>query len=362
MRCSLSCGEDSLRNKKTVNGTVTDYYWLNGVLLGQKTGNEHILFLYDENGSAYGMLLKNGTTEEYYYYIFNAQGDVIGIVDSAGNKVVEYTYSPWGEILSVTGTKADTIGQANPLRYRGYYYDNETGFYYLQSRYYDPVVQRFISADGYVSTGQGILGNNMFAYCENDPVNRVDPSGQKWLKNLWKNIKKTAKKLAQNFVKDYNLSSKKKAKTSKKQTLTINDFKNSDNSYSLYDNRRHNPYSEFHEQLIVFDGDVGTDLLDEGVFVEASATLITGGWEFDKLDLSLMDVGQANLAVGYQDGGVNLTAMASVWSPSMTIMLWDVCIVVSGHVGSAGVEYKLGEGHFNIGASWGWGASLSFNW
>ena len=51
---------------------VTDYYWLNGVLSGQKTGNEHILFLYDENGSVYGMLLKNGTTEEYYYYIFNA--------------------------------------------------------------------------------------------------------------------------------------------------------------------------------------------------------------------------------------------------------------------------------------------------
>ena len=81
--------------------------------------------------------MKNGTGESTYYYEFNVQGDIIGIIDSTGTKVVEYTYGAWGDILSGTGTLADTIGQRNPLRYRGYYYDAETGFYYLTSRYYD---------------------------------------------------------------------------------------------------------------------------------------------------------------------------------------------------------------------------------
>lgn len=165
---------DGLRVQKTVNGTTTDYYWLEGVLLGQKTGNDYIIYLYDENGTAYGIICNN----TYYYYVFNAQGDVVGIIDQNGTRVVSYDYSAWGEVLSVTGTMADTLGQANPIRYRGYYYDNETGFYYLQSRYYDPVTQRFLNADGYVSTGQGILGNNMFAYCANNPVNLADDNGQ----------------------------------------------------------------------------------------------------------------------------------------------------------------------------------------
>ena len=76
---------------------------------------------------------------------------------------------------------ASTLGTYNPLRYRGYVYDQETGLYYLQSRYYNPAMGRFISADGYVSTGQGILGNNMFAYCGNNPVNCMDPSGRSWV-------------------------------------------------------------------------------------------------------------------------------------------------------------------------------------
>ena len=73
------------------------------------------------------------------------------------------------------------MAEINPLRYRGYYYDVETGFYYLQSRYYDPVVSRFINADSYASTGTGLLSYNMFAYCGNNPVNNSDPSGNAFL-------------------------------------------------------------------------------------------------------------------------------------------------------------------------------------
>ena len=94
--------------------------------------------------------------------------------------MVEYAYDAWGNVLDISGTYASTLGQNNPIRYRGYYYDSETGFYYVSSRYYDPEIGRWINADGYVSTGQGVLGNNMFAYCGNNPVNRVDHTGQFW--------------------------------------------------------------------------------------------------------------------------------------------------------------------------------------
>ena len=110
-----------------------------------------------------------------YYYVLNAQGDVVRIVNSSRSVVASYTYDPWGKIISSSGTLADI----NPLRYRGYYYDTETGFYYLQSRYYDPEIGRFINADSYASTdATGLLSTNMFAYCENDPVNKSDPSGE----------------------------------------------------------------------------------------------------------------------------------------------------------------------------------------
>ena len=82
-------------------------------------------------------------------------------MDTAGNAVVEYTYDAWGKLLTTTGSMAETLGVYNPLRYRGYVYDTETGFYYLQSRYYDPELSRFVNADALVSTGQGLLGNNM---------------------------------------------------------------------------------------------------------------------------------------------------------------------------------------------------------
>ena len=102
---------------------------------------------------------------------------MLHIVDSSGAALVSYTYDPYGKpTVSPTTTNA-TLAEINPLRYRGYVYDSETGFYYLQSRYYDPAIGRFINADSYVSTGQGFLGCNMFAYCNNNSVRAVDPSG-----------------------------------------------------------------------------------------------------------------------------------------------------------------------------------------
>ena len=80
-------------------------------------------------------------------------------------------------MLSCTGTLATTLGLDQPFRYRGYVYDTETGWYYLQSRYYSPETCRFISADVLLSTGQGVIGNNSYAYCGNNPVMGYDPYG-----------------------------------------------------------------------------------------------------------------------------------------------------------------------------------------
>ena len=141
-------------------------------MLAEKTGDQVLTFYYDDRDRPVSVEL-NGTR---YYYRQNLQGDVIGLY-SGGAQVVSYTYDPWGKLLSITDTSGTDIGAINPLRYRGYYYDTETGFYFLQSRYYDPTMGRFINADGYVSTGQGISSYNMFAYCLNDPVNHSDPDG-----------------------------------------------------------------------------------------------------------------------------------------------------------------------------------------
>ena len=122
-----------------------------------------------------------------YFYLKNAQGDVTGLVNASGTQVVSYTYDPWGAPMSTDGTMAATLGAANPLRYRGYVYDTETGFYYVSSRYYNPEVGRWINADNQIAgVGGEILGYNMFAYCMNNPVNMSDPTGNwpKWATKL----------------------------------------------------------------------------------------------------------------------------------------------------------------------------------
>jgi len=174
---------EGLRIAKTVNNSLHTYIYYDNILLQERWGNCYIEYLYDESGSPMGINYYDGTTLHEYYFVKNLQGDVTAIRDWNGNLVATYIYDAWGNILSLTDgtgtpiTSTTHIGYINPIRYRGYYYDVETGFYYLQSRYYDAKICRFISADGYVSTGQGILGNNMFAYCNNNPVYYIDLTG-----------------------------------------------------------------------------------------------------------------------------------------------------------------------------------------
>ena len=176
-----------------VTGTQTvthEYLTLNGKVAREtiKTNNSLTAvldFVYDESGKPFALKYStNGTSFQTYYYVLNLQGDVVKLIHYIPGfeyeSVATYEYDAWGNIASSSGR----LAEINPLRYRGYYYDNETGFYYLQSRYYDPANRRFISADVYASTGQGFVGTNMFAYCNNKPIINSDPSGHALRSNL----------------------------------------------------------------------------------------------------------------------------------------------------------------------------------
>ena len=177
---------DGKRIAKTVNGTTYNYHYLGDQLVELTWGGNKLHFTYDSTGPL--SVNCNGTE---YFYVKNAQGDVTGLVSASGTRVVSYSYDAWGNPLSTSGSMAATLGEQNPLRYRGYVYDTETGFYYISSRYYDPEIGRFLNADDPEIIDGGndhILENNLFAYCFNNPVNMTDDTGYwpKWATNLVK--------------------------------------------------------------------------------------------------------------------------------------------------------------------------------
>ncbi|MBE6639222.1 MAG: RHS repeat-associated core domain-containing protein, partial [Ruminococcaceae bacterium] len=174
---------DGLRTRKIVGSTTYDYYW-NGSQLAMMTVTNGtnvttLKFYYDAQGVPF-YLDYNGTE---YFYITNLQGDVVGIANSNG-VVGYYEYDAWGRILTINSASSMEYSAltTNPLRYRGYIYDNETGFYYLQTRYYDPAIRRFINADDVDLLGANgdFSSYNLFVYCGNNPVSRADNSGYFW--------------------------------------------------------------------------------------------------------------------------------------------------------------------------------------
>ena len=191
---TLQSGNDSIsykydsngvRTSKTVNGVEYTYEYLNGQLMHETRGEKVFDYCYDANGQLYAVSYKaNSSTDAVtYYYAHNWRGDITSIYDGNGNVVAKYEYDVWGNVLTVSNasnqeiTDPNHIANLNPFRYRSYYYDSESGLYYLMSRYYDPVTHRFVNADGYFQSGDNILDTNMNAYCRNNPIMNLDFTG-----------------------------------------------------------------------------------------------------------------------------------------------------------------------------------------
>lgn len=195
----------------------TEYYWREGLLVAEhsefsgtnmqeydsvnnttidNSGEYETTVLYDQNNNAYGFILTKierdnqnvitNETSEIYYYIKDANNTITSITDESGNTVLSYDYNMYGDFSgnyrATTGYKYLAI--VSPLTYRDYIYDYESGLYYLQSRYYAPFVGRFISADNVLDTCSGTsMSTNLYSYCENDPINNIDPSGFAYISN-----------------------------------------------------------------------------------------------------------------------------------------------------------------------------------
>lgn len=179
---SYKYNEDGIRTSKTINGITTNYSLLEKNIVFEETNNSVIYYIYDASGNVIGLKYNNNT----YYYEKNIQNDVIGIMDDSFNLLAIYEYDSWGKILSIKDsngneiTDLSNIALMNPIRYRSYYYDDEINMYYLNSRYYNPEWGRFVNGDVYLSTGQGILSLNIYAYTENNPISRIDADGEFW--------------------------------------------------------------------------------------------------------------------------------------------------------------------------------------
>ena len=167
------------RTKKVVDSTATEYRMAGELLVSEITNGQTFWYTYDSNANLVSIIIGG----KNYFYVRNLQNDIIALIDEDGNTVVNYTYDSWGKILSITGSLKDTVGQQNPFRYRGYYYDKETGMYYLKNRYYDPELRRFISSDAVttlIASTETLHNRNLYTYCNQNPLTRSDGNGHLW--------------------------------------------------------------------------------------------------------------------------------------------------------------------------------------
>ena len=180
--------DEGLRLSKTVNGVVHTYQLNGSQIVSECWGDKLIVYLYDASGAPIGMMYRTTSyavnTFDVFWYEKNLQGDIIAIYNESGTKLVTYTYDAWGnQTVSYFNGGASTGAKYNPFRYRGYYYDTDLAMYYLQSRYYDSKICRFISPDTtavLTATPMALTDKNLYAYCDNNPVTRVDDDGEFW--------------------------------------------------------------------------------------------------------------------------------------------------------------------------------------
>lgn len=172
---SYTYDDQGRRTSLTAWGETSKYYYSGDKVIYTTNGSNKVIaeFTYDPQGNPATMTY-NGVT---YYYHIDGHGNVTAMTDASGNTVAQYNYDAWGKILSQSGSMA----AINPFRYAGYRYDEATGLYYLMARYYDPGVGRFISRDTFHGFEINPQSLNLYAYCANNPVMYIDPSGNYYI-------------------------------------------------------------------------------------------------------------------------------------------------------------------------------------
>jgi len=184
---SFEYNDEGIRTSKTVNGVEHIYRVVGSQIVTEEWGNNLIIYLYDAEGAPIGMQYRNTSYAEgaydTYWFEKNLQGDIVAVYSETGTKLMAYTYDAGGNFSTTYyNGGASTTATYNPFRYRGYYYDAELGFYYLNSRYYDPAIGRFINPDDVSLLGANgdFASLNLYAYCGNNPVARADDGGEFW--------------------------------------------------------------------------------------------------------------------------------------------------------------------------------------
>ena len=306
-----------------------------------------------------------------YFYIRNVENDVIGLHDTEGKVVVSYSYDTWGNIVSISGSLKDSVGVKNPYRYRGYRYDEETGLYYLQSRYYNGSWGRFINADAVIGQPGDILSFNMFAYCHNNPVNMSDESGYlpKWLKKAAKVVKKTVSKVVK----------KVKAVVKTVKNKVVSSYKNVKNTVKNYAPVIKNSIKQTSKNVASAVKQTGSNLINKGKNFVSSTTesdIISGVQSGMDTGLGYLKTGSkfatrikvaGPIGIGTTAVGVMLNFEEGFTKDAVISSVIDITFAGIGFGLGAGVGFVLGTGAVAavgavaVGLLIGWGTSVGAN-
>ena len=350
---SYQYNPDGIWIGKTVNDTETSYFVdASGTMQAMKQGVEELVFLYDATGRREGFIwYHEGQKQGTYYYLYNMQSDVIGMVAEDMSPVVTYEYDAWGKLLNVSGEKKDTVGKLNPFRYRGYVYEEESGLYYVSSRYYDPEVGRWINTDAEIASVGSVQGSNLFQYCLNNSLNMSDPTGHwpKWIKKAATWVDNSIIKPIKNFF-----NPKTNAIGASLQRGYLRGTASLIAGYSEVMIR-----GQGGKKVIPKSGNASGTI---GAFGKISGGNIAGkiGIGNKNTSLSVKGVGDVFTVSGqaglkYQSGlGITINAKAAIFSGRATTELqlggWQIEFGVTGDVGAVGAGATIGifDGAFEM--------------